>query len=278
MLKIISSSFKLEEPLDEKTFFQKIMQCEQLPEAEREIRGVLEYLHPRSISETYAIFDIIYQSLRKNLEAPLKVQIDLKIKEEKKKMLEELNQRMEFITSSIMEQIQAQSIPQYQETHFDSFGRNLGFDNLNCILKFQREKGCKMKQLSEIKSQNFREFICMTNVNNKFIAFGTREGFVEVYRLRDQQMIALFGKHQDSVNFITNVSFFNKTSQKYEKFIVSSGQSDRKIIVWDIETQKPLCELCGHDSVITTIVDLQDGTHLASASLDGTIIVWNLDT
>lgn len=50
----------------------------------------------------------------------------------------------------------------------------------------------------------------MFNLNNKYIAFGTKEGFVEIFRLRDQKMVALLSKHNDSINFITACIFWNK--------------------------------------------------------------------
>lgn len=38
-----------------------------------------------------------------------------------------------------------------------------------------------------------------------------------------------------------------------------------------------MAELMQHDAIVSSIVDLQSGIHLASASIDGTIIVWNVD-
>lgn len=66
----------------------------------------------------------------------------------------------------------------------------MGNDNLNCVMKFKKENGCSLKHIYNIKSPNIREYTCMFNLNNKYIAFGTKEGFVEIFRLRDQKMVA----------------------------------------------------------------------------------------
>lgn len=62
------------------------------------------------------------------------------------------------------------------------------------------------------------------------------------------------------------------------KFFVSGGK-DKNIILWDIESDKPLKTLSGHKGVINTLLYLKhykDGKFIASSSLDTFIRIWNI--
>ena len=38
-----------------------------------------------------------------------------------------------------------------------------------------------------------------------------------------------------------------------------------------------MAEFLHEDAIVSSIVDLQSGIHIASASIDGTIVVWNVE-
>ena len=59
---------------------------------------------------------------------------------------------------------------------------------------------------------------------------------------------------------------------------LASGSQDGTVIVWDVETEKPLVTLTGHTGFIKGLRFLEDGKTLISGGNDGTIRLWDIDT
>ncbi|MBP85918.1 MAG: hypothetical protein CMJ64_04245 [Planctomycetaceae bacterium] len=59
---------------------------------------------------------------------------------------------------------------------------------------------------------------------------------------------------------------------------VATGDDNGGIILWDVETAKPLRTLKGHKDWVVDLALSPDGKQLASASVDLTAKVWDLDS
>jgi WD40 repeat protein len=55
-----------------------------------------------------------------------------------------------------------------------------------------------------------------------------------------------------------------------------SGDTDRTIRLWDVASGKPVRELAGHTSAVTSLQFLQNGAGLLSGSNDGTMRLWDV--
>ena len=58
---------------------------------------------------------------------------------------------------------------------------------------------------------------------------------------------------------------------------LASASWDQTVILWDVDSRKPLASLEGHEDAVTSVAFSADGKRLASASEDKTVILWDLD-
>lgn len=56
---------------------------------------------------------------------------------------------------------------------------------------------------------------------------------------------------------------------------LASAGADKSVIVWDVNTGRPLHVLAGHTAMVATVVFSPDGRRLVSSSLDHTIRIWD---
>ena len=59
--------------------------------------------------------------------------------------------------------------------------------------------------------------------------------------------------------------------------IVAAGSEDQTIILWDVQSERPLGTLAGHSATVTSLLFDPSGAALFSGSGDGSIMQWSLD-
>lgn len=91
--------------------------------------------------------------------------------------------------------------------------------------------------------------------------------------------------HSSSVNSmeVAMINFKDVPANSREKktglrkiLLTGGSESECSIIVWDLESRKAMKRLSGHKHQISCIIDLKDYCHVASASFDSRVAIWDI--
>ena len=109
--------------------------------------------------------------------------------------------------------------------------------------------------------------------NGQYLASGGDDNVLITWKRNAEGTWQLDRRFEGHTNRINTIKF---NPEKY-KNIVASGSRDRTIRLWDIYSGKTVGILRRHTATVDQIAFSPDGTRLASASDDKTIIQWNVD-
>ena len=91
--------------------------------------------------------------------------------------------------------------------------------------------------------------------------------FTSILLAQDFQLERSFSKHKEAVSYL---------AFREEDNLLVSGDESGEIIFWNSQTGKMLHRSKAHSGLITHLEFSPDALHMASASYDGTIKLWNL--
>ena len=276
MLSIVRNTYHLDQYPNRSAIYSEITTCKDSAELEDCISRYLKILHPNDIQETLAVFDIIHTNFSNTLDNPIKFECDDFLKTKQTDILEYIRTTIAEVVKHYKELYYSKQLKKLRAEDFRNFHKDLNSDCLNGFVSFENHRSYKLKHHMDIISPNNREYTCIANIHNKYLAYGCNDGSIELFRANDGKYIKTLQRHQDYVSFITYFEYYDIKGES-DIFLVSTGANDRSIYFWNIVSGEILFTLDIHEAIITSIVDTGDGKHLTSGSSDGTIVTWNVE-
>ncbi|MFL5803470.1 MAG: tetratricopeptide repeat protein, partial [Roseiflexaceae bacterium] len=105
--------------------------------------------------------------------------------------------------------------------------------------------------------------------DGRYLAAGSIDGEIWLWRVADNQQVELFQGHTGPVNSVA----FSPDNR-----ILASGSSDGLIMFWSLANGAHLATLSGHSSRVWSVAFDPNGALLASGSHDQTIKLWSVTT
>ena len=99
-------------------------------------------------------------------------------------------------------------------------------------------------------------------------------GKIVTGRIKDIRLIKTYVNKSE--NIFLDSGIFSVSFAPNSRYL-AIGSSDKKIIIWDLESGKEIKTLNGHKGCINTVAFSPDGKYLASGSDDITIKLWDLE-
>ena len=147
-------------------------------------------------------------------------------------------------------------------------GKTIAFssDEEGKIVLWNIAENRKITELSEHRS--FVQSLAFSPDGRKMIS-GDINGLTTLWDLEQSSPI-FYKKVSRNGSQVFDIAF----SPEGDAFAVANG--DGSVFLINAEDGQETAHLVGHDNIVTAIDFSADGSHLASASLDGTYIIWNL--
>jgi WD40 repeat protein len=109
--------------------------------------------------------------------------------------------------------------------------------------------------------------LCLIFVSNgKYIAVGSKDKNIYIYSTSTGRIVQTLTGHSSSVCTLAN----------FNTFFASGGDNGcSSLILWEVQQWKMKRKVNLHNSALTCIVDLLDGSHLATGGYDKKIQIYN---
>jgi WD40 repeat protein len=188
---------------------------------------------------------------------------------------ENLSARLDFDEMATDNQkLAIESLPPKREVNFNKKYQqeNLDAGHRRAYSRGPREE---KKEAEAVLSQKFGCKVYSIKLMNRKLVCGFEDGTLSIFIVNRSEGLCLEKSGKLHSKPISSISCTMPEQRRALIFTGYSGGSSCSIVVWDAATLKPLKELCGHSSTVSSLQYILPN-YLITTSFDRKVIFWDL--
>ena len=126
-----------------------------------------------------------------------------------------------------------------------------------------------MNRIERVETDHQDSILCIHFID-RYVVTGSKDASINVYTLDGRKVRTLRG-HEAAICILASIK-----SPSGEILASGSDQGCGSMILWDTRSWQILTKIKAHEAAVTTIVDLDDGKHIATGSYDKTIKIFSM--
>ena len=130
----------------------------------------------------------------------------------------------------------------------------------------------RFNRLERVETDHRDSILCISFVANKYVATGSKDATINVYTFDGNKIRTLTG-HEAAICCLSTIQ------SSIGETVLASGSDHgcSSLILWNTSRSwSILSRIQAHSAAVTSIVDLQDGKHVATGSYDKKINIYNM--
>lgn len=124
--------------------------------------------------------------------------------------------------------------------------------------------------MEKVETDHRDSILCIQFIGDKFVATGSKDHTISIYSLEGKKVNSLRG-HSAAICCLSNVR-----GPSGDMLASGSDNGCGSVILWDPRTWQMISKIQAHEAAVTSIVDLEDGKHIATGSYDKKINIFSL--
>jgi WD40 repeat protein len=150
-------------------------------------------------------------------------------------------------------------------------GKNLSMVSSNeqgCVTKWCEE--VRVNRMERVETDHSDSILCIHFLGDKYVATGSKDTTLNIYSLDGRKLRTLRG-HEAAICCLATVK-----SQSGDILASGSDNGCGSVILWDPRSWQIMSKIQAHEAAVTSIVDLDDGRHIATGSYDKKINIFSM--
>ncbi len=144
----------------------------------------------------------------------------------------------------------------------------IGPNQQGCVTRWCDD--IKLNKLERVTTDHTDSILCIHFLGDRYVATGSKDTSINIYSLDGRKIKVLKG-HDAAICCLSTV----RTSLG-ELLASGSDNGCGSVVLWDTKSWQIVSKIQAHEAAVTSIVDLDDGKHIATGSYDKKINLFSL--
>lgn len=144
----------------------------------------------------------------------------------------------------------------------------LGPNQQVCVTRWCED--IRLNRLERVETDHKDSILCLQFLGDRYIATGSKDTSINIYSLDGRKINTLRG-HSAAICCLATVR-----GPSGELLASGSDNGCGSVILWDPRTWQMVSKVQAHEAAVTSIVDLEDGKHIATGSYDKKINIVSM--